>query len=437
MNWKMTAIYAVCGMLGLLLCMGARRSKRTAGMITGAVAVALISGILQHLLSQEASVMANRIKWGTLVLLAGCLSGCILQAGIRRRKFGKKERKGQKKKESGRFARRGFAICLVFICLFSGFGAFSVSFAGGQAQLDEAIATPLQTRKKAVNVLICGIDNDSRDAYHTQNMTDVMILANLDFEGGKATLLQIPRDTYVGDVTSTGKLNAVYNKESSDSEGINALAHQLNRMFALPVDHYVTITMEGFRKAVDAVGGIEVELESEMVFHLRDENEVVVNTVTLPAGRTTLDGTMADLFVRYRDYVRADLDRLNVQRIFIAAVMKKVQQMSVWELLSALKEVYPYLRTDYSIAGLANTLLKSKDFSSDSVTAIRIPGEPAMVRGQSVFSVHLDALADTLNTYMRPYSEPCSVSDLGAIELQNTTSILDRSEASLSDYGNG
>lgn len=434
MSWTLAAIYLACGLVGALLCMGARDGKRPAAVMLGAAVAAAAAFALSDLLSGTASAYANYAKWGAILVFCGGVFTLLSRHRVRRKTSGKNGKRHHLTQSQKRgIAAKSLALGLCGLCLVSGIAAFSASFGGGQAQLDDALATPHVLRSKSVNVLICGIDNDNRDGYHSQNMTDVIILANLDFEAQKATLLQIPRDTYVGDATSTGKINAVYNKKDTHEEGINALAAQLNTMFVLPIDHYVTITMEGFRKAVDAVGGIDVTLESEMVFNLRDENEVVVNTITLPAGVNTLDGTMADLFVRYRDYARADLDRMNVQRVFIAAVMAKVQQMSAVELFGALKEIYPYLSTDYSISELGDTALKGKDFATSSVTAVRIPGEPATASGQSVFSVHRDALAETLNTYMRPYTDPVAASELGAIELQNTTDLLDHSDEALSD----
>ena len=347
----------------------------------------------------------------------------------------KSEKTPKRKKKKARLIVALVSVALVVALVFALLG---MRIGGAGDILSDEWKTPSYLRSKTMTILICGADIDEeREGNEEATSTDVIIVANMDLEKNTATLLQIPRDTYVGDVTATGKINAVYNNEDTPQESINALASQLYDMMKLPIDNYVTITMEGFRKAVDVLGGVEVNLEQEMVFNLRDPNEVIVNTITLPAGPNLLNGEMADLFVRYRDYARADLDRMNVQRIFLAALMDKLTNMSAGSLLSAVTTVYPYLETDFSLAELADLAMRAKEFSASDITAVRVPGEPVNDFGenhQSVFTLHKEELAQTLNTYMRPHADPVDAAELKVIELQNTTGILDHSEETLDGY---
>ncbi|NMA07007.1 MAG: hypothetical protein GX928_04770 [Ruminococcaceae bacterium] len=76
--------------------------------------------------------------------------------------------------------------------------------------------------------------------------------------------------------------------------------------------------------------------------------------------------------------------------------------------------------------------------STDSINVIRVPGEPVSgygLYGQDVFSVHKKELAELLNKYMRPFSEPVIESELGAIEIQNTIGdYLGTAEGKLDEY---
>ncbi len=443
-GWMLAGIYFCAGLIGVFLCAGVRRSG------LAFVAGALLLGAAYGLRWLGGGSLFG--GWGEIA--GGCLAmagaGMLLQLLLRWKNRRSGRRAARARQANGRPGRMRAAerrrrvlrtVLLVPLCLALCTGGVmlytSLGAGGGSGVLDGSLATPAALRRKSLNILVCGIDNDQNDEAHRQNMTDVIMLVNIDLENKTAAILQIPRDTYIGDVTATGKINAVYNNFETDGARINALAGQLNRMFALPVDNYVTITMEGFRKAVDAIGGVEVNLESEMVFNLRDPNEVIVRTITLPAGKNLLDGELADLFVRYRDYVRADLDRMNVQRVFLAALMNQLTSLPVGELLGAVKAVYPYLGTDFSLAQLAGLALKARSFSPDSILALRAPGEPTMTGGQSVFTLHRQALADMLNASMRPHMDAVPAQQLDVIELQNTTDLLDRSQGTLDGYQPG
>ncbi len=443
-GWILALIYFFIGLIGAL---GSGAVKKKSNLFLWTLLLGLLAFGCKYFEAKVSFAGTLSLIWGGmtmlcagnfLMLLIRCCNTARSRQDQRARRRGAASGRLTREKRRKLAARTLFLVplCLVFctggVMLYTSLGTSS-----GSGVLDNSISTPDTLRSKTMNILICGIDNDQADAAHQQNMTDVIMVASIDFENHKASLLQIPRDTYVGDVTATGKINAVYNNEDTPQESINALASQLYDMMKLPIDNYVTITMEGFRKAVDVLGGVEVNLEQEMVFNLRDPNEVIVNTITLPAGPNLLNGEMADLFVRYRDYARADLDRMNVQRIFLAALTDKLTNMSAGSLLSAVTTVYPYLETDFSLAELADLAMRAKEFSASDITAVRVPGEPVNDFGenhQSVFTLHKEELAQTLNAYMRPHADPVDAAELKVIELQNTTGILDHSEETLDGY---
>lgn len=428
-------VYFALGLLGAMLC---SRSKDFGSLFVKLLlfaAVFLLCPLFISRVSQSAAQILSYVKNGALLMLIGGLLGALGRAFIG--KPNKKYRSAEAAAvgKARRSARTKAVLLLLPLLVLAASG--TVVFNSGLISsnvLDSTISTDAAIKHKTMNLLVCGIDNASNDEAHSQMMTDVIIVANVDLENGTAALLQIPRDTYVGEATSSGKINAVYNAHSDPHEGIRALANELNSDLRLPLDGYVTITMEGFRAAVDAMGGIEITLEKEMSFNMRDAQENLTGVVTLPAGTQVLDGATADLFVRYREYTRADLDRINMQRYFLGALMNKAKTLSATELMNTVSDVYPYLDTDLTVSELVSLALKVKDFTDGAVTVIRMPGEPTMLNNQSVFSAHRAALAEQLNLYMRPHSEPVDVDELGIIELSNTTDILDDSVSALDDY---
>ncbi|MEA5051570.1 MAG: LCP family protein [Oscillospiraceae bacterium] len=433
------AICFICGLLGAAL-RGAFRDGRSRVLLFFISLTAALAGVIgAGLLTGAARTVFVYVMGCGAMLAAGVLLSAVFAA---LRAAGKKsaKRRAASKEEYKALRRsagtRSLALLSVSLVLLS-LGTALAAGVDASAPLAADVRSNAAQQTKAFNLLVCGVDYASGDEAHQQAMSDVILVANIDKAAGRATLLQIPRDTYVGtDLTSTGKINALFNSKSTDGRGgVFALAEVLHNQMQLPLDHYVCITMEGFRAAVDIIGGVEIELDKAMVFNLRDANEVVVRTVTLGPGTVTLDGETADLFVRYRDYANADLDRMDVQRYFLAALLKRLSATSAAELLELARKIYPYIDTDLSVSQLLSLALTVKGFSGDAITALRVPGEPLYHNGQSVFTLHKAELADMLNNYMRPYSADVSAEALSVVELQNTTSILDSDTGSMTDYG--
>src|SRR5699024_10159884 len=88
-------------------------------------------------------------------------------------------------------------------------------------------------------------------------LTDVIMVVQIDLETGSVSALQIPRDTWVGtNVSETGKINAVYGLS-----GIDGLAEVIYDRLLIPIDHYVTVDMDGFIAIVDAIGGVTITID--------------------------------------------------------------------------------------------------------------------------------------------------------------------------------
>ena len=423
------ALFA-CAVLGALW-----RMRGSAWVYLAFASMCAIFALLSIIGAPWLAAAASALLCASCALLIGALAAEIARASVRRANEGVRtgSAKGDKRARS-RNAKRALVVSGVSLAVVSALCAVVLS-PRGSAALIGVEKTPVAARSLSENILICGVDNDPNDPYHQQKMTDVIAVVNLDLASKRAAMLQIPRDTYVGDMTSTGKINAIYNLGESDSDGIHALARALNEQLALPIDHYATITMEGFRAAVDALGGVTVTLERRMTFNYVDLDGNVTGTVVLEAGDNLLDGVTADLFVRYRDYARADLDRIDVQRYFFAALAKRLSEASAGELISAVRAAYPYLNTDYSLVELIALALRYKGVSPADITMLSIPGESLTYNGQSVYSAHKAPLAELMNEYLRPHTAAVSAEELGIIELQNTTSWNDGAGSALSEYG--
>nr|WP_308123983.1 LCP family protein [Mycolicibacterium xanthum] len=161
--------------------------------------------------------------------------------------------------------------------------------------------------------------------------TDTVMLVHLPapFSGTAATMVSIPRDSYVP-IPGYGsdKINAAF-----AVGGPQLLTQTVELATGLRIDHYAEIGFGGFAGLVDAVGGVTMCLADPI-------NDPLAG-IDLPAGCQRLDGRSALGFVRSRATARADLDRMTNQRQFMSALVHRAASPAV--LLNPLRW-YPMMR---------------------------------------------------------------------------------------------
>ncbi|MGK5558425.1 LCP family protein [Actinomadura kijaniata] len=145
--------------------------------------------------------------------------------------------------------------------------------------------------------------------------TDSMML--LHYGSGGTTLVSLPRDSYVPiPGRGSNKLNAAF-----AFGGPRLLVQTVEKATGVRIDHYAEIGFGGFVGVVDAIGGVEMCVKEPM----RDPKA----GLNLQAGCQELDGAKALGYVRTRASARADLDRVQRQRQFFGALMKRATSPSV------------------------------------------------------------------------------------------------------------
>ncbi|WP_246824619.1 LCP family protein, partial [Olsenella sp. HMSC062G07] len=195
-------------------------------------------------------------------------------------------------------------------------------------------------------VLLLGIDKDegrsegpeygsSDSAYRS----DSIMLARVDPQEKKVTLVSIHRDTLVN-LGSYGeqKINAAF------AFGGPAYATQVISQFSgVSISHYAQIDMDGMAQAVDAVGGVTVNLPTPV-------KDPQYTGLDLPAGEQTIDGRTAALLSRarhaYDAYGDGDLYRAANQRAVIMAVMKKVLASDPVTMVNTINTMAGMIKTD-------------------------------------------------------------------------------------------
>jgi LCP family protein required for cell wall assembly len=147
-----------------------------------------------------------------------------------------------------------------------------------------------QTTDSRVNILLLGIGGGSHDG---PNLTDTIIMVSLDPKNDKVTLVSVPRDLWFPDINQ--KINAAYQigLSSKNSNGGLLLAEAaVGKVTGQSIDYAVRLDFSGFVKAVDEVGGLDINVdntfddyqypidgkEADTCGHTQEEMQTLANT---------------------------------------------------------------------------------------------------------------------------------------------------------------
>ncbi len=265
--------------------------------------------------------------------------------------------------------------------------------------------------------LVCGIDNAAQ-------LTDIMMVVCYDIAHNTANILQIPRDTYV---TGYGKANAVFNSAREGESKINSLIRCVNSKFGLPIDYYITFTIDGAEKMIDTLGGVDITLTRDYI--LVDDTGSEDVSKTFYAGENHLDGQWSVAFMRHRaSYNQGDLGRVKAQRSFYAALMKKMLNMSMGDVTSVVKNCFSEISTNLTLGQILGYAEKIHGMDMNDVSIFSVPGQ-STTRADSIntvgyyasfYSIHKQEYVDMLNDYFMPYeTKVFTVDDLEITEMHS------------------
>lgn len=272
---------------------------------------------------------------------------------------------------------------------------------------------PPQEIKNHQNFLICGVDN-------SENLTDIILVVSYLYEENTAKILQIPRDTIVDSKYNTGgtnKINGVYGNGATGSRKVDVLIDCLYDQLGIYIDHYALLTLEGFREMVDTLGGVEVNLQRNLVV----EHPITNEHIYLEKGLNLLDGMSAEAFIRSRrHYAEGDIGRLKAQRQFYVSFASKVIGMSNIQCISAATKVYSDFTTDLSIGDIIKYANRVRSgLNINDVEIHLLPGEPVDYKGYSCWSIHLGEYVELYNQIFNPEGAAFSADSLNIPEVSN------------------
>lgn len=221
-----------------------------------------------------------------------------------------------------------------------------------------------------------------------------------------------------------------------------------NQQFALPTDNYLVVPRDGLAKLIDAVGGVDMQLDADMT----------IDDVTYQKGVRTLPGKAAVYYAiqhNYADTPASDIERLPRQRQLVASLLDRLSERSLKELYNndpKLKDVLSNviqgadpIRFDTSSFGKAR-LMGSGEVKAENtkyleamarfihdigrvdledITFCTLPGE-AVKRGTGyVYSVNKAQTISLLNEHFNPYDLTVNDTTVAVSELKENPAEAD------------
>jgi len=306
----------------------------------------------------------------------------------------RKNRHKPKPKQRVFWVRRSMLLLLVLLIGIAGYLGFlfmksknALQLATSEADPGLVIPADQSVKVKPVGILLLGLD--SRPDQSTLN-SDVIMVAVMNPVTKKATIVTVPRDSKIElSGYKSRKANAYYAAFRSNALHQDKLAlseaekkakleirTMFSRYFDIDLSYTATINFQGFIDVVDALGGVEVDVDMDM----RYIDNADKTNINLTKGHQKLDGKDALGYVRYRKSndgknMSSDLDRNRRQGEVIGGIVDEMKSFSgIASLGGIIEAMGKNMRIDMPADEVKNFMLTYFRMNRSDVTFIPLEG---------------------------------------------------------------
>ncbi len=242
----------------------------------------------------------------------------------------------------------------------------------------------------AITVLLLGIDRRPGETFPAR--ADAIIIARIEPERRRVALLSLPRDL-VAPIPGWGwsRINAatVYGELNPALGGGIALTRRtISEFLSIPIDYTVTIDFTGFIGAIDAIGGVTIDVPVELYDPLYPTMDYGYTVAHFRPGVQHMDGARALMYARIR-HMDSDWERMKRQQAVIIAALAQVRERNavgrLESIAASMTALRGYVTTDIPETHLLGLAWAFRDFTPDQIerytldanhVSIGAPGDP-------------------------------------------------------------
>jgi len=266
---------------------------------------------------------------------------------------------------------------LVFIGLIVGYGVYYFNHAMDLMVTDETPKEEIDVSEAVTEVMettyttiaLFGLDTRENANLTSSGVahSDAVIIVSINNNTKEVRMASVYRDCFMEMATktpSTQKFTHAYLLG-----GPTCSVETLNKNLDLNIKDYVAVDFKALTKAIDALGGVTINVKSNEINNLNKNLEEQVQVTGIysegvwSAGEQTLNGTQATAYARIRKVGNGDFERTQRQRKVIEAMVDKAKESDLSTLNNVINEVFPQVATNITktqILSLAKDLLQYK-----------------------------------------------------------------------------
>lgn len=265
-------------------------------------------------------------------------------------------------------------------------------FSKDQIQVNQDLdEDTMETLKGYRTIAVFG--TDARDMTTEKGHSDVVMLVSINNETGDIKLVSVFRDTFMNDaqdVESYRKMTTMYWRDGALG-GMSAL----NRNLDLNITEYVSVNWYAVARAIDLLGGIDIEVPDSMMKYINGYIQETRNSTGLytdpddfesdyiySPGYQHLNGVQAVAFCRIR-YIDNDYGRAERQRQVVSLMLEKAKTASLSTLNNIANEVFGYVSTNLTISDVLTLVKAIARFNIVETVGFPIDKQSATVDGTS------------------------------------------------------
>ena len=226
-----------------------------------------------------------------------------------------------------------------------------------------------------INILLLGISEDV-----TSNLADTIMICSYNPKNQSASLISIPRDTFIGKDKSVAKgsekINYLYSK------GPEKMLEKVSEICEMEVNYYVIVKTQALTEIINMIGGVNFDVPINMDY----DDPTQDLHIHLKKGMQLIDGKKAEYLLRFRhnndgtsypaEYGDNDYGRMKTQRSFIKETIK--QSINIKNVLKAkeiLNTIFNNIETNIEIDDLKKYIPLIIEFDINSIMSNQIPGK--------------------------------------------------------------
>ncbi|SEJ90985.1 transcriptional attenuator, LytR family [Propionispira arboris] len=275
-----------------------------------------------------------------------------------------------------------FIIVLISVVVSLGWGLYSLFFVlkgtyDNYSSLYADYQTRQELKKKAqdpkfaayTNILLLGIDNDVADeASEPGQRSDTVVVAAISHKDGSIHFLSIPRDTVV---SIDGRSREEKIDEAYFYGGAQLAVKTTEKLLQIPIQEYLAIDTKAFAELVDALGGIDLYVETNMDY----DDPYADLQIHLAQGYQHLTGDEAQKYLRYRSDELSDIGRMRRQQKFLKEFYAKIVRFdTIWKLPEIVNILKYRVTTSIELLNISQMEAIIKMLFAAKVTTNILPG---------------------------------------------------------------